>query len=228
MKDPRTLIDDDTRRVILDHISEGRDDKALEVFLHEVGPGDDPTEPRLAVILGLSSSGGLIHYDTDSNGFVLPGQTVQIISRPQIGPFLGHRFGVTRGTGDRFTINDFRVGNRSMFPMSQSLPAEMFATEIANLGMLEISGYRGSQGIEIRISDQAIRMFGRAIKMDVCYVAMDITIVATNVSKEPWPFQGFILGRGEEFDQHDRGLFKVKRPISLVPDFHNPLEDDDE
>lgn len=196
--DKQTLIDNDTRRIILDHICEGKDDKALEVFLHEVGLGD-PTEPRLGVIIGLSSNG----YGGYGNGSVHPGQTITIVARPQTSPFKGCRFAVTRNTGDRFTIDDLRIGNHSMFPQAQSLPAEMFATEIADLGMLEISGYRGSQGVEVRISDPAIRMFGRAVRMDTCQTAMDITVIVTNISKQPWPFQGFILGYGVEFGTSD-------------------------
>jgi hypothetical protein len=55
----------------------------------------------------------------NSMGMVLPGQSVQIVMRPQLGPFRPQRIVIGGANPAVWLIEDIRVGNRSQMPQGQ-------------------------------------------------------------------------------------------------------------
>jgi hypothetical protein len=130
-----------------------------------------------------------------SLSFIAAGATVPIKARPQI-PFRGDRLAIWGGCAASFFIEGITVGNQYQGVASGTIPADAFATRLDLLPLLDAK-FQKDGFVEVRISKKAEECFGQPLAMPLATVGTDITILVTNVSKEPQNFIGVILGDQE-------------------------------
>jgi hypothetical protein len=128
-------------------------------------------------------------------GFIAPAQTVPIIARPQL-PFRGDRLAIWSGCASSFFIEGIKVGNQYQGVSAGTIPADAFATRLDLLPLLDAKLQKDGF-VEVRISKKAEECFGQPLAFPLATVGMDITVVVTNVSKEPQNFVGVLLGDQE-------------------------------
>jgi hypothetical protein len=116
--------------------------------------------------------------------------SAQITERWQrLSTFRGHRIAVPDSIARYFDIDDIKIHNRSQFPSSQSMSAELFGTRLSEQALLVL---RDGQ---IVIEEAAIAEFGRSFLMDTCQVAMEIVVsVSLKEGAPPTAFEMLILG----------------------------------
>lgn len=115
--------------------------------------GFSPTKPRR------------IPMGFESTAAILAGGTARIISRPQV-PMRVERLIVPSDIAGLFTITDLKVGNKSQFPASGSIPARIFQENAVGVDL---------QG-------------------DTAYPAIDIVIEVQNVSGAAAVFRAGLVG----------------------------------
>lgn len=107
-------------------------------------------------------------------------RTYDLVVRPQI-PFRGIRVAIPDEFAHRFDVLDVRVGNRSMFPISEAVPGEAFAMRISQRALLAIeedaTPASGATPVRIVVDLPALGEFGRELTMDTCWQSMDLTMV---------------------------------------------------
>lgn len=143
-----------------------------------------------------------------SNDVVMPSAVAMIVARPQVEGFQGTHFGVSPACGPKFRIEDIRVGNLSTFPQSQALAGDFFVTPVSNLGMLLARDGKVNRSVTVDTVAPVdwTRLVGRPWKFPICMTAQDLVVIATNVSKEPFPFVGWAFGyETKELPQRYRG-----------------------
>lgn len=133
-----------------------------------------------------------------SNVAIEPAQSAQITARPQVTPFRGDRVVVLDECAEAFDIDDLKVGNRSQFPQTMSMPAKFCAARISSQALFgcEITRSIMQSHIKIAITEPALGEFGMAWMMDTCQNAQDLVTIVTNRSNQPARFVALIVGRG--------------------------------
>lgn len=131
-----------------------------------------------------------------TRGALIPaGATVQVIGRPQL-PFRGDRLAIWSGCAASFFIEDIKVGTMGQGVQAGTIPADAFATRLDLLPLIDAK-FQKDGFVEVRISKRAEECFGQPLALPLAPVACDVTLVVTNVSKEPMLFVGVILGDQE-------------------------------
>jgi len=134
-----------------------------------------------------------------SDVLIAPAQTAMIVNRPQVGPFRGDRVVVLDECAEAFDIEDLKVGNRSQFPQTMSMPAKFCAARVSSQALFGCEPAKiGTQfaSIRITITEPTLAEFGRPWTMETCQTSMDLMIVVTNRSNQPARFVALIVGRG--------------------------------
>lgn len=161
----------------------------------------DQAEAAFAILeeLGYSKAvrpNACIGASPRSNIAIESGQSVQITARPQTESFTPTHF----VTGvDGFTIDDIRIGNRSLFMQAGSLPSEMFRLNVTAPGLIMRPGPDEEPGTaELEVVDGDLGELPLAcssFQWEPCLMMMDLVVVATNVSSAPRMFTSWFLGK---------------------------------
>lgn len=106
-----------------------------------------------------------------STGVVNAGASTTISARPQTIAFKPVRITIPATIGPDFTIEDIKVGNKSQFAQSGSLPAEAFVQTA----------------------------FGVEMDMDTVQTSQDFVLQVTNISGANRTFRAAIFGRSADY-----------------------------
>lgn len=111
--------------------------------------------------------------------------------------FRGDRIAIPDEVAGHYDVVDVKVGNRSMFPVSQDMPGEAFATRISRQAVIALAQSAASGGsgvVAVDVSEPALEEFGRRFDLDTCIRAMDICLSVRPRQKSCPPFVAVILG----------------------------------
>lgn len=119
---------------------------------------------------------------------VAAGAIVSMVARPQVEVIKPYKLFIELDVAKSFVINDIRVGNRSMFPMCQNLPATQFSHDDGHL-----------------------------IEVDPIMLAMDFLMMVTNISEAQRTFRAsWACYKTENVQQFPRRPTRV-RSLVLPP-----------
>ena len=156
--------------VCADQVAHGRDDVATVDWLVDLAKVDvDPPDPRRVPREVLMFASGVP---------VLPGQSVQLVVRPQVG-LRCERFVIAAGSSPNgaadWIVQDIRINARSQFIQPGDLPGDMFA----------------SDAIDAYVTFHTLAL-----------ASVDVTVVATYVGplQEGVPFFGSMFG--SRYERH--------------------------
>lgn len=175
----RSLFSDAARDALLS----GQDRRALRLILEEHDLVPRVTRPTACLPMV-----------ADDPSIADPGQSIQIIRRPQVNMFRGTHLLIHPEDAARFNVVDLLVGNRSQLLQGRPIPGLRFACDLRG-DVVMTPGERERQGlIDIEPLNHHVDLSPFAWDLEIARVTMDFVLYVTNVSSEPSPFRAWILG----------------------------------
>lgn len=158
----------------------------------------DPREPTMTKSwLGFDSRYGRLLAGggerIPSEGLVLPGDTVTIVSRPQIS-FAGERLSIYLLIASSFLIHSLKVGNAEQTVSFGPIPADAFATRMDQLAEIE-EIYKQHEAFEIKVQKGAYELLGQEWPLPMVGSGTDIMFTVENISDTPKRFIAGFFGR---------------------------------
>jgi hypothetical protein len=147
-----------------------------------------------------------------SDNLIPPAMSAQITARPQRNLFRPRYLILAKATAMAIDVIDIRVGNRSQFGQSGSVPGEMFAVDAPEAAFHSAPGADEGIVYTLHINARGVERLPLPIDFETVQLSMDLVVVITNISDAPIRFRGAFIGSCRDDSS--------TAPDQLVANFH--------
>lgn len=129
-----------------------------------------------------------------SDNLIPPAMSAQITSRPQRSLFCPRYLILAKATAMAIDVLDIKVGNRSQFGQSGSVPGEIFAVDTPEAAFHSAPDADEGVVYTLHINARGVERLPLPIDFEPVQTAMDLVVIVTNISDAPIRFRGAFIG----------------------------------